>query len=387
MSCHAGRLRSRRKHNVAAIASVADAFLGRQVNSGGAERPVHVDDFVPGVAAAAAPAKSPDYASPTAVLAAMKRTRMGSGLPWTDIPAYREMGGFCGLNASNVPGFGGFGALAGTSTDFTNAPADVLQLRLQHLYSVLLLQRENAELHHKLKLLETQFAVPVKCKHCNLETKRNMEATDVLNAHQQVFPQHQQIPSASQLTALVDPVLHADALAGLQWSTTEGQQGRMNVERETGRGQSSAQAGAMPIAGGGSGADQPFLAGLQNFQASMIAASAAKLEAIANIYEYKMRQQDTQHGGGTTVPGGSDPMARFLRTIASLSEGVHTPNRETPPNHDGDEPLAGNKHDSPSGEPASERGNSAPPDDSTAGEGAEEGEREADEPPAKRGKT
>ena len=59
MSCHAGRLRSRRKHNVAAIASVADAFLGRQVNSGGAERPVHVDDFVPGVAAAAAPAKSP----------------------------------------------------------------------------------------------------------------------------------------------------------------------------------------------------------------------------------------------------------------------------------------------------------------------------------------
>ena len=78
---------------------------------------------------------------------------------------------------------------------------------------------------------------------------------------------------------------------------------------------------------------------------------------------------------------------RINSLIASLSEGVHTPNRETPPNHDGDEPLAGNKHDSPSGEPASERGNSAPPDDSTAGEGAEEGEREADEPPAKRGKT
>jgi hypothetical protein len=144
----------------------------------------------------------------------------------------------------------------------------------------------------------------------------------------------------------------------------------------------------MPIAGCGSGADQPFLAGLQNFQASMIAASAAKLEAIANIYKYnKVRQQDTQHGGGTTAPGGPDPMARLLRTIASHSEGVHMPNRETPPNHDRDEPLAGNKHESPSGEPASERGNSAPPDDSTAGEGAEEGEREADEPPAKRGKT
>ena len=79
-------------------------------------------------------------------------------------------------------------------------------------------------------------------------------------------------------------------------------------------------------------------------------------------------------------------MARFLRTIASLSEG-DTRQTERRLQIMMETSRSQGTSMTPLGGACIGEGNSAPPDDSTAGEGAEEGEREADEPPAKRGKT